>query len=121
MIEVMNEKGADYFRNMEYDFLKQISTDSNAVISPAGSIIFQKDAMDWILNNSHVIFLNTPLEIIGKRLEVTPKAVAGLKERGIQSIYNERLPIYNRFASLVVNTTNKKVNQVVEEIICNLK
>ncbi len=120
LIEVMNTKGADYFRDMERDILNEVNPESKAVISPAGSIIFQKEAMDWILKNSFVVFLNTPLDIIDERLNVTPKAVAGLKERGIQSIYDERLPIYKKFAQLTIDTENKSIEQVIKEIVDNI-
>lgn len=119
LIDVMDTKGADYFRDIERDILKKIDLTSKVVISPAGSIIFQKEAMDWILNNSFVVFLDTPLQIIEERLKVTPKAVAGLKERGIQSIYDERLPMYKKFSSQIIDTKNKSIEQIVNEIVGN--
>lgn len=121
LIEVMNAKGADYFRNMEYEFLKKISPEASVVISPAGSIIFQKDALKWIQDNSFVINLNTPFEIIEKRLVETPKAVAGLSERGLKSIWDERIPLYAQYASVTVDAKDKNVDQVVDEIVKVLK
>lgn len=120
LIDVMNAKGADYFRNMEYDFLKEISSDKKIVISPAGSIIFQKDAMKWLEDNTFIIFLNTPLRIIEQRLAEKPKAVAGLSERGLQSICDERMPIYNKHANYTIDTDNKTIDEVVNEIYLKL-
>lgn len=120
LIEVMNEKGADYFRNMEYDFLREIKEDQNVVISPAGSIIFQEQALDWIMQNTFVIFLDTPLDIIETRLREQPKAVAGLKERGLLSIWEERQPLYLKSADETVDTKDKNVFDVVNDILLKI-
>ncbi len=117
LIEVMNTKGADYFRAMEYEFLKKITPDERAVISPAGSIIFQKDAIEWIQNNTYVIFLDAPFDIIEARLVKTPKAVAGLAERGLKSIWDERIPLYRGYADSAIEVKDKSIEQVVEEIV----
>ena len=119
LIEIMNTKGAEYFRNMECDFLKEIKPDQQVVISPAGSIIYQPEAMDWIVKNTTVIFLNTPFKIIEDCLATNPKAVQGLKERGLQSIWDERIPLYRKYASKVIDTADKTIPEIVEEIIKN--
>jgi len=119
LIDVMNTKGADYFRNMEYSFINDISPDTKVVISPAGSIIFQLDAMKWIKENSTVVFLDTPFEMIEKLLSQNPKAVAGLTERGLKSIWDERIPIYKRYADHTLETKDTLIDQIVNDI-CNL-
>lgn len=116
LIEVMNTKGPEYFRNMEFNFLNNLSMEKSVVISPAGSIIFQKDALDWILKNSLVILLETSFEVLEKRLNEQPKAVAGLQERGLKSIWDERMPLYRKYASKVVTTKDKNPELIAEEI-----
>jgi shikimate kinase len=120
LIEVMEKKGADYFRNMEFGFLEKIKKEEKAVISPAGSIIFQKEAMQWIKSNTKVFFLDTPFTVIEARLKETPKAVAGLKERGLQSIWDERQPIYREYADEIIYTENKDIDAVVQNILKKL-
>ena len=117
LIDVMNEKGPEYFRAMEFDFVKDLNKETKVVISPAGSIILYPDAIDWIVNNCFVVFLDTPFEVIEERLSKKPKAVAGLKERGLKSIWDERRPIYEKFAHIILDTKGKTLDQVSEEII----
>ncbi len=117
LIEVMNTKGAEYFRNMEYDFIKNLDPSSNIVISPAGSIIYQKEAMDWIVKNSYVFFLDAPLESIEARLNENPKAVQGLNEKGLKGIYDERISIYRKYAEFTLKTINLNVEEIANEII----
>jgi shikimate kinase len=117
LIDVMDEKGPDYFRAMEFDFIKDIDKNKKVVISPAGSIIFYKDAIDWIADNCFVVFLDTPFEVIQERLSREPKAVAGLKERGLKSIWDERRSIYEKYAQAIVKTDGRSLDQISEEII----
>ena len=91
------------------------------VISPTGSIIYHKKALEWIAKESTVIFLNTPLEIIEARLAETPKAVAGLAERGLKNIWDERMPIYMSTCNFTIDTKDKKVEEIVDEILTIIK
>lgn len=117
LIDIMNSKGADYFRAKGFEFLKNIESNSKIVISPAGSVIYNQDSMDWIKENSLVVFLNTPFNVIEERSKLEPKAVANLSERGLQSIWEERIPMYQTYADLIINTQDKTVDQIVGEII----
>ncbi len=121
LIEVMNKKGPDYFREMEYRFLLDLKPEEHMVISPAGSIIYLAKAAKWIQKESFVVFLNTPFDLIEKRLLETPKAVAGLAERGLKSIWDERMPIYSKICNVEIDTSNKSVDEVVNEIIKVIK
>ncbi|MEI6345826.1 MAG: shikimate kinase [bacterium] len=117
LIEVMNSKGPDYFRDMEYGFLKELVPSNKAVISPAGSIILHKDAIGWITRSTFTVFLDTPFNTIDARSKNAPKAVFGLSERGLKSIWDERQPLYRGYADHIVTTEGKSVDSILDEII----
>jgi shikimate kinase len=114
LIDVMNEKGPEYFRKMEYGFLLNLSEPT--VISLAGSIIYYEPALRWLRDNSRVIFLNTPIEIIKSRMEGNPKAVSDLSE-GIDALFIKRLPLYQGSADYSIDAQERDVAQIVDEII----
>jgi shikimate kinase len=114
LIEVMNEKGAEYFRHMESEMLLGLSKPT--VISPAGSIIYYEPAIKWLRDNATVFFLNTPLEIIKKRMEGNPKAVSDLKAEGIEGLFTKRFPMYQNSSDYVIDVGVKSTVEVVEEI-----
>ena len=120
LISILETKGGPYFLDIEYSFLRQVKNDEKVVISTAGSIIYHAPAMEWLKNNTKVIYINTPLEIIEKRLAEKPKAVVGLKEKGLAKLAEERIPVYTKYADSIVDTTNKEPAQVIEEIISKL-
>ncbi len=117
LIDVMNSKGPDYFRDMEYGFMKDLAVDKKAVISPAGSIILHKDAIAWITRSTFTVFLDTSFDIIEARSKISPKAVFGLSERGLKSIWDERQPLYRKYADCVVMTEGKSIDSLTDEII----
>lgn len=116
LIQVMNQKGPRYFRDMEYGFLQELPVEERLVISPAGSIIYHTDAMRWISRNSLVVFLDAPFSIIEERLRVTPKAVANLAERGLLSIWDERMPMYKQYSDFTIQTQGASVQEVVRQL-----
>ncbi len=118
LIDVMNEKGPEYFRKMEYGFLLNLSEPT--VISPAGSIIYYEPALRWLQDNSRVIFLNTPIEIIKSRMEGNPKAVSDLSD-GIDALFSKRFPLYHGSADYTVDTQGKEVQQIVDRIMTLLR
>lgn len=120
LIEVMNTKGADYFRQMEYEFVKDIPEDKKVVISPAGSIIFQANAMNWIKKNSIVIFIDRTFAYVDEGNRKQPRAVAGLVERGLQSIWDERMPIYTKYADVIIDAQDFSVDIVVRAVMDKL-
>lgn len=121
LIEVMNTKGPDYFRDMEYGFLKELVPANKAVISPAGSIVLHKDAIAWITQSTFTVFLDTPFNIIDARSKVSPKAVFGLSERGLKSIWDERQPLYRKYADCIVTTDGKSIENITDEIISAIR
>lgn len=121
LINVMNSKGPDYFRDMEYGFMKDLAIDKKAVISPAGSIILHKDAITWITRSTFVVFLDTPFNTIEMRSKIAPKAVFGLSERGLKSIWDERQPLYRGYADSIVKTEDKSIDNITDEIISAMR
>ncbi|HEX3095526.1 MAG TPA: shikimate kinase [Patescibacteria group bacterium] len=117
LIEIMNTKGADYFRQKGFEYLQKFTPEDRVIISPAGSVIYNERSMNWLKGNSLVIFLDTPFEVIEARSKTEPKAVANLKERGLQGIWDERIPIYEKNSDLTVETVGKSLDEIVEDII----
>jgi shikimate kinase len=120
LIAVLEEKGSEYFLNMEYSFLRNLLPDEKVVISTAGSIIYHDQAMEWLKKNTTICFIDTELSVIEQRLSVAPKAIVGLKEKGLAKLWEERIPVYKKWADITVETQGKDSSQVVDEIISKL-
>lgn len=115
LIDVMNEKGPDYFREMEYNMLLKLATPT--VISPAGSIIYFDPAMKWLGEHARVLFLNTPLDTIKSRMQGNPKAVSDLVTEGIDGLFAKRFPLYKNNADYTVDSNGKTTSEIVDEML----
>lgn len=120
LIEVLNEKGGKYFLDMEYAFLQELLPDQKVVISTAGSMIYHDLAMKWLKENTAICFIETSFEIIEQRLKAEPKAIVGLKEKGLQVLWDERIPVYKEWADMTVSALGKNSDDVAREIMSKL-
>lgn len=121
LIEILEEKGGKYFLDIENSFLQSLLPEEKVVISTAGSIIYHDEAMKWLKANSTICFVDTEFSVIEQRLTVKPKAIVGLKEKGLQTLWEERIPVYKSWADISVVTGGKNSEQVADEIISKLK
>jgi shikimate kinase len=120
LIEILEKEGAEYFLNIEYSFLEQLPPERKVIISTAGSIIYHDKAMDWLKANSTICFIDTELSVIEDRLAIKPKAVVGLKEKGLQMLWNERIPVYKKWADIHTCTGNFSIEEIVDDVILKL-
>lgn len=121
LIQVMETKGAQYFRDMEYGFLQDLNSDEKAVISTPGSSIYHEPMMKWLKENTTICCIEEDISKIEERLEHTPKAISDLKEKGLFKLFEERMPIYKKWANFTVNVKGKNMETVADEIISNIK
>lgn len=117
LISIWKEKGANYFLDIEAHILEKISRKERCVISPAGSIIFSPRGIKWLEENTEVIFLDTPISKIKKRLSEKPKVVVGGESKSIEQVYKERLPLYKRYADIIISPKEKSLDKVSQEIL----
>lgn len=121
LIGVMESKGAQYFRDMEYGFLQDMPIDEKSVISTPGSAIYHDPMMEWLRTNTTICCIVEDLSKIEERLTHTPKAISDLKEKGLQKIWEERMPVYKKWADFCIEAKGRDVDVIAEEIISKLK
>jgi shikimate kinase len=115
--QIMKSKGQDYFKKLEGNYILSINNLSKTIISPGGSVIYSEKSMNHLRNIAQIIFLDIPFEILEQRLKKRPTLnnLIGFKEKGLLGLYNERLPLYKKYADKIVELSGKEdVKEVVE-------
>ncbi|MFA5386414.1 MAG: shikimate kinase [Candidatus Paceibacterota bacterium] len=120
--EILQNKGDEEILRLETDYTLQQNL-SDTVFSPGGSIIYSPQAMEKIKQETTVIYLETPLKEIRKRLNGKIKrqnTIVGLREKGIDKLYEERIPLYKSYADSTVNCcqSNRCLNSKI--IVANI-
>lgn len=113
LIEEMGEAG---FLALENEINADIWTDG-AVIATGGSAVYGKEAMAHFKEIGRVVYLKLPFEELEERL-------GDLKERGVvikegytlRDLYDERTPLYEKYADLTIECSGRDIRSVVEVI-----
>ena len=114
--EIIEKYGDDGFRKIEDEVNASINV-QNSIISPGGSVIYGEKAMKHLEKISNIIYLELSYNAIKSRLgDLTERGVSLKKGQTLRSLYNERVPIYEKYAHITVNEMKKSINAIVEEI-----
>ncbi len=114
--EIIEEIGTEGFNALEDKINCEISP-QRAVISPGGSVIYGKKAMEHYKSIGRVVFLSLPLQELKCRLGDLNERGVSLKEgQTLEDLYNERLPLYKAYADFTVDCHNKPLKEVASEI-----
>lgn len=118
--EIIEQQGDDGFRQVENRINADLAV-KHSVIATGGSVIYGREAMQHLKKIGVVIYLKLSCESIAARL-------GDLRERGItlregqtlQQLYDERVPLYERYADITVDCENKSIREIVAEIVARL-
>ena len=116
LLEELGDKELLRLEETEAVKLKYIQ---KTIISPGGSIIYSKKAMELLKENSIIIFLNISLNEIKNRIKnLEQRGIVGLKEKGIDNLYLERTKLYKHYADIEVNAQNlsRSLKTIIEKI-----
>lgn len=114
--EIITEKGLDGFLQTEDEVNAGIDAEKT-VIATGGSAVFGKHAMQHLAENGTIIYLSLPYEQIEERLgDLHKRGVALRENQTLYDIYQERIPLYEKYADLIIDCQQKSIRQIVAEI-----
>ncbi len=126
--EIFAEEGEDKFREYERLACKKASGLNRVVISCGGGVVLNKVNIENLRKNCNIVLLQATVEEIYKRaikddLESRPLLNKSNPKKEIIKILDFRKPFYNESAEIVIETTGKKIKNIVKEILIktNLK
>lgn len=114
--ELIEELGVDGFLETENRINAGINVD-RAVIATGGSAVYGKEAMEHFKKIGKVIYLKLPYEQIDERLgDLNARGVTLRPGQTLHDLFEERSPLYEKYADLVVDCNNKSIREIVMEI-----
>lgn len=115
--EIINRKGDEEFLKTEEKRNLELLPLKNYVLTPGGSIVYSKKIMKSLRNCSFIAFLDVPLKTVERRRPKQRGGIVGLKTKSIKMLFEERAPLYNKYANLKVNCFRKSNKKIIDEII----
>jgi shikimate kinase len=106
---IVDEYGRDEFIKIQDDLISKLQIFNN-VISTGGGVVYSENAMRNLKKNGTVIFLNAALEKIKERIKTGRKLSS---DKSLDDIYNERLPLYKKFADIEIVCDDKEADEII--------
>ncbi len=120
--EVLAKYGEKRFLELEEETIFSLGVLQNSILSPGGSVIYLEKAMEFLKNNSIMVFLDVPFPMIERRIGSAPRGIIGLQEKSLEQLFLERKILYEKDADAVVKVLeNSDVEDVVGEALAILK
>ena len=114
--DIIAKEGQEGFLKIENRVNKSIYTE-NSVIATGGSVIYGEAAMEHLKSIGIVVYIQVDYEALEKRLgNLLKRGVAIRKGNTLRDLYNERAPLYEKYADITVNARGKGIREVVETI-----
>lgn len=118
--EIIEKKGTEAFLDIEAKVNSEICA-SRCVIATGGSVIYREKALEALKKIGKVVYLKLSYKEIDRRLgDLKARGVALKEGYTLRDLYNERVPLYEKYADVVVcldGLTVEESAKAVEEAI----
>ena len=115
--------GEEYFRNLETNLLIEMQDKKNVVISCGGGVAMRERNVEEMKKNGKVVLLTASPETIYERVkDINDRPVLQGRQNvaGISELMEQRREKYEAAADIVVNTDDKDVLTICEELVQKL-
>ena len=118
---VIDQVGDESFRRLEEETVLNLPVSKNCVISTGGSVVYSDRAMRHLATISTVVFLDAVIEAIRTHIgSEAPRGIVGMTGGGLDGLYQERLPLYKRYADLVVQFNAETPEEAASKVLTEL-
>ena len=90
----------------------------NAVVATGGSVVYSRRAMEHLKDGGIIVYLQISLDAMTRRLKnITTRGLVLHPGQDLRDLYDERVPLYERYADITIDCTEADFEEVVEKII----
>jgi len=119
---IFSENGEAKFREYEIEVCRKAAELKKTVISCGGGIVLNKLNIENLKKTCHIVLLSaSPKEIYNRVLkdgkETRPVIDKEDPMKEIESALKQRDPYYKASAEIIINTTDKTIDEIIGEII----
>ena len=121
---IFDIEGEEGFRRRESEILESLCDMNNIVLATGGGVILLEQSREVLKRAGLVIYLSSSIEQLLRRTSKSKTRPllenSTDRKKTITEIVNARDKYYREVASIVVDTTGKKLNEVIDIIINDL-
>ena len=114
---IIDESGDAGFREVENRVNADLTAE-NSIIATGGSVVYGEEAMRHLKEIGTVVYLKLSCATIADRLgDLHARGVTIKPGWTLQDLYNERIPLYEKWADVTVDCENLLLREVVQYIL----
>ncbi|WP_181391314.1 shikimate dehydrogenase [Methanospirillum stamsii] len=116
--EIFESEGEAGFREIEQHVIARIPSGAG-IISTGGGAVLHPENVRMLRMNSFVVLLTSKNEVIARRIAKTsrPSLTGQPPEKEIDTVLEERMPLYRSAADFVINTSSTSAKQAASLIL----
>ncbi|NVM17875.1 MAG: shikimate kinase [Candidatus Lokiarchaeota archaeon] len=124
--KIFAEDGEAKFRDYEIEACKKVAQLSKSIISCGGGVVLNKTNIEILKQSCHIVLLTATPEVIYSRAMSEGKEhrpIINKKDpfKEIEKVLHYRESYYNSSAEIIIDTTEKSIERIVEEILKQTK
>ena len=96
--ELINAKGEPYFRDLETEVIREVSSKGGHIISTGGGAILREENVRSLKQNGKLFFIDADM----KRLQATDSRPLSDTYEKLKKLYDERIDVYKGTADIIV-------------------
>ena len=118
--EIIDTDGPDAFKTIEEKTILSLHC-HHAVIATGGSVVFSGRAMKHLTQDGVVVYLEISFDEMEKRLRnITTRGIVLSRGETLYEMYNERVPLYEKYAGITIDCSDEDFEMIVKKIIADL-
>lgn len=116
--EIIARDGIDGFIELENKIVAELNAEYS-VIATGGSVVYGEDAMNNLRNIGRIVYLSLDYKKLRYRLgNIKNRGVIIREGQSLADLYKERVPLYEKYADIVIDengcNTEKTVMKITE-------
>ncbi len=115
--DIIDKDGTDSFLATEEEVLLELDIE-NTVLATGGSAVYSEKAMENFRKNGTVVYLHVDFAEIEKRVtNITTRGIVLKNGKSLADAYEERKPLYNKYADVTIDCTGSTIENSVKMLI----
>lgn len=114
--QILQVRGMAGFKQLEERYILSLEC-SGHVIATGGSAVYSRPAMDHLRSRGTLVFLDLSLDRLEARVrDMDARGIVRAPGQDLVSLFEERMPLYRRYADVTVRCDGKGHERIVEEV-----
>lgn len=115
--EIIEAEGVEGFIQVENRINSEINGDK-CIIATGGSVVYGEEAMKHYREIGRIVYLKIGYEELTGRLnDIKGRGVVLRHGQNLWDLYQERCPLYEKYADVVVCEDNLNIEETIEQLI----